>query len=114
MFGDRNPADESILDELRAWGADESTINRWRKHLETREKDSDLLVLPELWPACELYLRCQTQWVYAGMAGVMIGLNYPGVDVVMQHGGYDADAFAGLQVIESEILRLTYERRNNG
>ena len=44
----------------------------------------------------------------------MIGLNYPGVDVVMQHGGYDADAFAGLQVIESEILRLTYERRNNG
>lgn len=41
----------------------------------------------------------------------MMGSFYPGfrysdVDIVMRHRGFDADAFAGLQIMEQEAIRI--------
>lgn len=49
------------------------------------------------------FLRCSTQWNYAGMAGVRVGLNYPGVETVLRLAlpeAERAEVFAGLQVME--------------
>ncbi len=40
-------------------------------------------VLPENWPAVELFLRMQTQWVVAGM-GEVVGLSYPAVEALIR------------------------------
>jgi|VirMetMinimDraft_7_1064189.scaffolds.fasta_scaffold211047_2 hypothetical protein len=40
---------------------------------------------PEVQPAnqitAQVFFACATQWVYAGMAGVRTGLNYPAVEI---------------------------------
>jgi hypothetical protein len=60
-----------------------------------------------------VYLASQTQWVYAGM-GQPVGLNYPGVAVVMDgmalKGQGRREAFDGVQVME----RTALEEMNKG
>ncbi len=41
--------------------------------------EKDFRVFPENWPAIEMFMRLQTQWVIAGM-GTVVGLNYQSVD----------------------------------
>lgn len=63
-------------------------------------------VWPENWPTVEAFLKCQTQWVVAGMGGV-IGLNYVAVDVVLRRYNLDdPEIFAGIQVMEAAALKV--------
>jgi len=52
-----------------------------------------------------------TQWVYAGMDGVRVGLDYAGVRVVMETYGYGARDFDGLQIIEWTVLGAMHKAR---
>lgn len=61
-------------------------------------------MLEENWSAVQLYLAVQTQWRVAGMGGVLIGLDYAAVDVVMRRLGFEDEAFRGMQVIERVVL----------
>ncbi len=75
--------------------------------------ESELLEVWERnWMALLLFLACETQWsIVAGMGGVSyVGLDYAAVDIVMKHRGFDAAAFAGLQIMEQEALRVLNER----
>lgn len=61
---------------------------------------------PENWPVVEAFLRCQTQWVHAGMGGV-VGMNYVGVEIVLKHYNVtDPEVFSGLQVMELAALKV--------
>lgn len=63
-------------------------------------------VWPENWPTVEAFLRCQTQWVPAGMGGV-VGLNYTGVEVVLRmYNITDPEVFSGIQTMEIAALKV--------
>jgi len=68
--------------------------------------DEDFEVWPENWPVIVLFLAVNTQWRVGGMGG-LIGLDYPAVDVVINRLDLkvDAECFAGLQIMEREIVR---------
>lgn len=44
---------------------------------------SELDVLPENWPALQLFLSCCTQWRYAPLGGI-VGLDYQALSAVME------------------------------
>lgn len=44
---------------------------------------SDVPVLPENWPALQLFLSCSTQWRYAPMGGIT-GLDYQALAAIME------------------------------
>lgn len=78
--------------------------------------------MPEVQPAnvvtVNVFFACATQWVYAGMAGVRTGLNYPAVDVrASKLPDYlalttedQAWVWEGLQRMESAALKTWQEK----
>lgn len=51
------------------------------------ETDSDFVVDFENWPAFSLFLDLQTQWTFAGMTAIRVGLDYSKLHAVMQMRG---------------------------
>ncbi|WIX31252.1 DUF1799 domain-containing protein [Salinicola sp. JS01] len=51
--------------------------------LELTEEPTEFEVLPENWPALEIFLDCSTQWKHAPMGGPT-GLDYPALKMVME------------------------------
>ena len=76
--------------------------------------DREFPVLPENWDAVLAFLRCATQWRYAGMTGVRTGLDYTAVDVVVRRSGLaNPDAvFGQIQTIESGALEALNDQRD--
>lgn len=74
------------------------------------DTDDDFEVLPEAWPAVEMFLRVQTQW-RVGMAG-LIGLDYTAVKwcFELKDVSKPAELLADLQVIEARVLEILSER----
>lgn len=69
--------------------------------------------MPANWTSLTTFIACQTQWVAElGMAGLIwIGMDYPGVDVVLRRSRIeDPDAvFADIQIMEGEALDVFAE-----
>jgi len=69
---------------------------------------------PENLPAVHLYLACDTQWRYAGLSGAPTGLDYAGVQAVMDLQAIPAeqraDLFTDLQVLERTHLEVAHAR----
>lgn len=67
-------------------------------------------MLPENWPAVEMFLRCQTQW-RTGVAGP-IGLDYGAVEWLLRL--YEVEdprsVLEDLQIMESAVLNLISKR----
>lgn len=67
------------------------------------------------WPVVQLFLACQSQWRMAvGLSGmVWLGLDYPGVDVVMRRRRMTRtnSAFEALQAMEFAALRVLQRQR---
>ncbi len=63
-------------------------------------------VLPENWPAVDLFLACSSQWRFAGQAGVRTGLDYSAVRVVMSELRVkrSPQLFRDVQLMESAAL----------
>jgi len=63
------------------------------------------------WASLTAFLACETQWrVAAGLAGLIwLGLDYPGVDVVLRRLGLADHVFADLQVMERAALDVFAE-----
>lgn len=82
------------------------------REYERRERDDDdFWVHPDNWDAVRLFQASRTQWRYAGMAGVRVGLDYSAVQVVAGAKGIKmaAETFEGLQILEAESLRIFSE-----
>jgi hypothetical protein len=68
-------------------------------------------IWPENWHIVEAFLKCDTQWVVAGMGGV-VGLNYSGVAVVLSlYNINDPEVFAGIQIMEKAALKVMNRER---
>ncbi len=61
-----------------------------------------------------MFLKCATQWRYAGMAGVQTGLDYSAVDVVLKFSQVDAPGqiFEQIQIIEAGAIEGFAERQD--
>lgn len=71
-------------------------------------------MLPENWEALTVFLKCATQWRYAGMAGVQTGLDYSAVDVVLRFSQAEAPGqiFEQIQIIEAGAIEGFAERQD--
>lgn len=76
------------------------------------EEETDYRVLPENWETVQVFIRCATQWRYAGMAGQPTGLDYSAVESVMRMRAVDdqSDALDRLRIMEGEVLRVLREK----
>ena len=71
-------------------------------------------MFPENWRAVMTFLRCSTQWRYAGMDGVRTGLDYPAVETVLRltvPARERGEVFEGVQIMESAALDAFQQRR---
>lgn len=70
------------------------------------EGSEDVAVWAINWRTVLAFLACETCWrVAVGLSGMTrLGLDYPGVDVVLRRRGYDDVDFADLQLMEQAAL----------
>ena len=99
-MGDQ-PADVSELDQL----VSPESAAEIRKNLSEKEPDPDCLVLPENWPAAQLFWKSAGScWQYATMTGRVLGMRYEAVDIVIRRGGFESefspDDWDRFQIIE--------------
>lgn len=76
--------------------------------------ESDVEVDEDLWDAVCCFRNLQTQWVHAGMAGVVVGLDYNSLRLVVDGYGYDlTDILPKVQFMESVALKHYASTRRN-
>jgi hypothetical protein len=68
---------DQTADDLKAFAAPAAVLEQ------AAPKDDDFEVWEDNWPAVEMFLRAQTQWVFTGM-GEAIGLHYPSLDFLFK------------------------------
>jgi hypothetical protein len=71
---------DRVAQDLAKLKAPPEVIAAWTA--QDRESVEAIEILPECWPAVELFVACSTQWRVGGM-GVPIGLDYAGVRAAM-------------------------------
>lgn len=111
--------DEDVLACMRAFGAPQTDIDAVRARIDAQRQaardDSSTDSFPvwrDNWPVIEAFLAVQTQWVYAGMAGVRTGFGYAGVGEWIDRfvpRRKRKTIFAGLQVMEHAVLAADRE-----
>lgn len=79
------------------------------------EQTQDCLVLPANWPALRLFHALDTQWHYAGLAGVRVGLRYEAIEPVIRalpdlDQSYP-ELFARLRLIEAAAVRVGLKKK---
>lgn len=104
---------------MRAFGAPaedieavEAALQQQRDAAAAQEQQA-FVVYHDNWLTVQTFLRCQTQWLRAGMAGQRSGLNYPGIEVVLQRTvkrKHQRDVFEGLQTMELAVLAYDSEQ----
>lgn len=104
--------DEGVLDDLRALGANAATIDAARKSM--RPKDEELEIFEDNVKSVEVFQRMRTQWARSGMDGVLTGLRYEALPVVLRRckvpDGEEFDrVFDDLQIMEDEALQARAE-----
>ena len=77
------------------------------------EPEGDYEVLPEAWPAVDMFLRVQTQWRVSG--GALIGLDYSAVRWMfeIQRVEDQADLLSDLQIIEATVIEAMHRQRKD-
>lgn len=99
---------------MRAFGATDADVARARLERgvsEEKVSSSEFEVWPENWDVWIFFLRCQTQWHYAGGGigpPVRVGLNYGGVESVARMRGVPGPQLSSwaddLHLIELAVL----------
>ncbi|MDH0049629.1 DUF1799 domain-containing protein [Comamonas terrigena] len=85
-----------------------------RVQREAEPRQEGFGVYEENMPVVEAWIGVETQWLYAGMAGVQTGLNYAGVQAWLQifiKPGERPAIMRGLQLMERAALDAMNERR---
>jgi hypothetical protein len=108
--------DQGVLDMMRRWGASAEDLALAEQVRNLREGvPGDVCeVWPENWEHWRFFLGVSSQWVYAGMAGARVALNWPGIEVVARALGLRGKAWReqvlALQVVEAEALKAWSEQ----
>lgn len=76
------------------------------------EATEDFAVLPEAWPAVDMFLRVQTQWRVS--SGTLIGLDYAAVRWMfeLQRIEDQAELLSDLQIIEATVMEAINKRKD--
>ncbi len=100
--------DPEIIKKLKAGAAKPEVIARY----EQRAAKGDFEVHYDNWDIVRWFLKVQSQWRYAGMHGVRVGLDYTACEAAARMMGIpaDQDHFAGLWIMEAEALKVFNER----
>lgn len=103
---------------LRAFGAPAKVIADAQAQQPAVPVDAEHFeVWPDNWPSWLLFIRVQRQWVYAGMSGQRVSLNYPGIEshfrVAPVPRADRAQRWADLHDIENAVLQADYELQKN-
>lgn len=106
---------------MRAFGASAAQIERMEQTLQERkasqatdEQAGHFGVWADNWPAVMAWCGVDTQWRTAGMAGVMTGLDYAGVNAWLQifvKRGERKEIMQAIQVMEHAALAAMAELR---
>lgn len=99
-------------------GAPEAVISAAASRQAVRADEGEGEVFPvwsDNWSTWLQFLKVQRQWVYAGMSGQRVSLNYPGIESHFRQAPVprpDRPAlWADLQVIEDAVLQADYEQQ---
>ena len=96
---------------MRKLGAPDHIV---KQYIDLRiSKEQDVEVLEQNWTAAQWFRDVQTQWRYAGMAGLATGLDYQGVESAARMLGYDVAEFPRLKYMESVALRHYASKRRD-
>ncbi len=70
--------------------------------LSKQHAPQDVDVLPENWPAVQLFRSAQSTWRHCPMTGHVLGMNYSDVDVLIRRSGLDitTDDWERFQMLE--------------
>ena len=110
--------DDTLLRNMRQWGAPPDAIARTQEWLSEQQRSATVEVWPEHWHAVLLFSRLATQWHWAsaGMQAVRTGLRYSAAAVLM--GAIEIpkalrqpkpELWRQLQVLESAALAAMRE-----
>lgn len=103
-FNGDNGANQELLDDLAAYGADISALPESMREPETFE------VWPEHLEALEIFLRCTTQWrtTQAGVIGLDYGPMFQLLDLYAV--GNRLQVFEDLQIMEQRAVKLINDK----
>jgi hypothetical protein len=99
---------------MRAMGASPEIQAQWAARAERNAKEAEFPVLPENLEAVRLFCAASTQWRRAGMGGVPLGLEYPGLESAarMMGVGMTPELFESVRVMEFAALKVLVERQS--
>lgn len=112
--GEREPprvvqVDARTLELMADWGAPASEMEMARALMQGgHAADAPVDVWPDNWEHWLFFLRVQTQWVLAGMAGQRVALRWEGIEPVARAMGWRRrqwrELVEALCVIEQAVL----------
>lgn len=108
--------DQGVLEQMRRWGASAEDLALAEQVRALREGDAGEMceVWEDNWDHWKFFLGVSSQWVYAGMTGVRVALNWPGIEVVARALGVRGKAWReqvlALQVVEAAALKAWAEQ----
>jgi hypothetical protein len=108
--------DANVLAGLKAMGAPAAVIAAAEAQQPAVSPDAEVFqVWLDNWPVWMLFLQVQRQWVYAGMSGQRVSLNYPGIETHFRLApvprGERSAFWADLQIVENAVLMADYEQQ---
>jgi len=76
------------------------------------ERTEHYKVMPDAWPAVDLFLKVQTQW--RGGASGIIGMDYPALRWIMElyQVSDQRTMLEDLQVIEAKVIEIVNSRKD--
>lgn len=105
---------------MRAWGASAEDLALAEQLRDARSGvDREVFeVWEENWAHWLFFLDVDTQWVFAGMAAVRVGLNWPAIEVVARAMGVRGKVWRerveALLVVEKAVLKAEHEQAQEG
>lgn len=109
--------DEQILAAMRAFGAPAQEIERAAQLIEDKvsaAEQADFEVHHDNIRSVRAWQRISTQWLFAGMDGVRVGLNYAGVVPWVQlqiPRRWQRSVMADIELMERAALQALHEIR---
>lgn len=81
----REDEKERLTKQATQWNAPAEVLAQLEQQLP--EEPDDVVVWPENQLTMLLFITCQTQWLYAGMTGTRVGLNWQSLELAMKRNG---------------------------
>ncbi|QFU23726.1 DUF1799 domain-containing protein [Shewanella eurypsychrophilus] len=108
---------DRLNEQANQWNAPPEVLAQLANQL---PDDEDVVIWPENHLTMNLFFSCQTQWHFAGMAGVRTGLNWQSLELAMSRSaefrslddGTKDEVFDELVLVERVVLKAIREHES--